>query len=176
MKTVRFNDIASISAGKNRSRMSADELEHLYTIEDMDRALVSGKEENIDTVMMHVLTLKTAPLLEEDRLKAVQSNYLRCELNDSDVIDPWYLIYQLNEGSYIRKEIDKLKQGTEALIKKVNISDVSQLDIPYVPIEHQRKIGKLYRDGVRYQYLLKHQADITYEALMKILEDIANDK
>lgn len=176
MKTVRFNDIASISAGKNRSRMSVDELEHLYTIEDMDHALVSGKEENIDTVMMHVLTLKAAPLLETDKIKSVQANYLRCELNDTDVIDPWYLIYQLNEGPYIRKEIDKLKQGTEALIKKINISDVSQLDIPYVPIEHQRKIGKLYRDGVRYQYLLKHQADITHEALMKILEDIADEK
>lgn len=175
MQIVRFNEIASISAGKNRSRMSADELDHLYTIDDMDIALVSGEEENIDTIMMHVLTLKTSPLLEKDKTKAIQANYLRCELNDINMIDPWYLIYQLNEGSYIRKEIDKLKQGTEALIKKINISDVAQLEIPYLPIEKQRRIGKLYRDGIRLQYLLKHQADLTHEAIMKVLEDAAND-
>lgn len=176
MKTVRFDEIASISAGKNRTRMSAKELAQLYTADDMEKALASGEFYEVTTVLINALTLKAAPLITADSEKAIPATYLKCDLVKKDSIDPWYLIYQLNEGSYIRKEIDKLKQGTEALIKKINISDVSQLDIPYVPIEHQRKIGKLYRDGVRYQYLLKNQADLTHEALMKILEEIADGK
>lgn len=176
MKTAKFEKIAAISAGKNRSRMSSEELFRLYTAEDMNKALVSGESDGLTTVLINTLNLKSAPLTEIGKSKSIPATYLKCELIRKDLIDIWYLIYQLNEGSYIRKEISKLKQGTEALIKKINISDVSQLDIPYVPIEQQKKIGKLYRDGVRYQYLLKHQADITHRAIMKILENNADDE
>lgn len=176
MRTLKFGDIADISVGKNRSRMSKEELDHLYTIEDMDAELASGEKEAIETIVLNALTMKAAPVIRRDAKKSIPATYMKCELKHEELINAWYLLYQLNESLYIRKEVEKLRQGTEALTKKINIADISQLEIPYVSFEQQEKIGSLYREESKRYSLAGHQSDLVHDAVMKVIGGIQNDE
>ena len=174
MTLKKLEEIINLGLGKNASRI--DDKETVYGTEDFEKDLYDN-ENFTYTCLINLIKSQAAPLSKENMKKCITSNYLRCELN-KDEIEPWYFCYEINEGT-LNRQIEKYHQGNTLSVKKLNISLVSQLEIPLPKVERQKQIGRLYRLYMKRLKLMEKQQEnyniINKEILRKIEEEFVNE-
>ena len=110
------------------------------------------------------LTMQKAMVISKERAdKLLLSNFALIQINDTSILDPFYLCWLINESVSFRK---KLTMNTQGSAWVTSLSSIRELEIPLIEIGKQRKIGKLYTMTTNKYKLDKLIAD-KKEILMK---------
>lgn len=98
-------------------------------------------------------------------------NYVK--IVPSAAINPRYLVYLLNEGSHIRRQLRLGLQGSQVL--KYTIKQLNTLNLPTLPqIEKQELVGNLYFDQLHLSALQHRVAEnmtsLVFAAMRRAVE------
>lgn len=74
----------------------------------------------------------------------IVSNFIRIRLNDRELYDPDFLCWLFNENEEIQRYLYSFTQGT-ARVAIIPLSNFKDIEILQIPIEAQRKIGRVYQ-------------------------------
>lgn len=174
MKHICLNEIVTFTAGKNSSRMNVPANE-IYTQEDFvsDLHCVENTNKNADCII-NLIRTKASMLSDETKKKCITSNFILCSF-DTNVLDPWYFCYQINEGKDVEQQIAMFHQGNTLSVKKLNIKSIGDLKIQLAPVEKQKLVGSIYKQSIIQSDLMNRQIenirDLTMETIRKITED-----
>lgn len=122
------------------------------------------------------LSSGTAIVIEETRAnKLILSNLAIIRTKDSDILDPYYLCWYINNN---KASIKKLQQGNAA-VSIIPLNMLKSFYVEAIPIKTQRCIGKIYelkrqRDRIVRSIETK-QTDILTQQLTKIYKKEATN-
>ncbi|WP_067558301.1 hypothetical protein [Faecalibaculum rodentium] len=103
----------------------------------------------------------------------ISQNYL--VLRPESVLDPGYLVYLLNEGSGIRKQLASRLQGNQ--LQRVTVKDLESLQLPPLPkMEVQKAIGEVYLWQKRLTFLREKSIQNREKLVMASLKGIGNEQ
>lgn len=174
MNKVMLGDVITFTLGKNSTRIKEPE-HQIYSLEDFEGDLQATEERSSNYgCTINVIKSKASPLSEKTVNKVLNSSYVRCDF-DPDVLDPWYLCYQINEGAEIEQQINMCNQGTWTSVKKINVGMISQMTIKLPDIKKQKVIGELYRQSIIQNNLLMRQAENLKKLNMTLIKKIEED-
>ena len=174
MKLICLNEIVTFTAGKNSSRMNMQPNE-IYTQEDFvnDLHCMENINKKADCVI-NLIRTKASILSDDTKRKCITSNFILCSF-DTNILDPWYFCYQINEGKDVEQQISMFHQGNTLSVKKLNIKSIGDLRLQLLPIEKQRLVGSLYKQSIIQNDLMNRQIEnireLTMETIRKITED-----
>lgn len=175
--TIKLSEISSVSLGTILTRVNAETHDDAVTVETISMQEVSyfvGKSDingeplfskiktskigsceftKINDIVIG-LTSRNAMVIDCSRAnKLVASNFLKIRIHDTNLLDPTYLCWLLNENTEIRNYLETSKQGTAA-VSVLKVQDIRELEVEIIPITQQRKIAKFYSN-----YLRKYRID-----------------
>lgn len=175
--TIKLSEISSVSLGTILTRVNAETHDDAVTVETISMQEVSyfvGKSDiNGEPLFSKIktskigsceftkvndivigLTSRNAMVIDCSRAnKLVASNFLKIRIHDTNLLDPTYLCWLLNENTEIRNYLETSKQGTAA-VSVLKVQDIRELEIEIIPITQQRKIANFYSN-----YLRKYRID-----------------
>lgn len=118
-------------------------------------------------------SLTASPVSEGSGGCVISQNYL--VLRPESVLDPGYLVYLLNEGSGIRKQLASRLQGNQ--LQRVTVKDLESLQLPPLPkIEVQKAIGEVYLWQKRLTFLREKSIQNREKLVMASLKGIGNEQ
>ena len=80
-------------------------------------------------------------------------------LSPSELIDPLYLVYLLNENREIKRQLYRSQQGSATM--KYTLNQLGSLKLPMLPSrEKQRLIGEVYFAQLKLEALRKREAEL----------------
>lgn len=151
------------------------EYEDFY-IEVPNRQLENIILTEMNDIVIGLTSQKSMVIDEENIKKLVPSNFALLKF-DGDVIDPFYLCWQFNEGS-LSKTIKAEIQGTST-VRVLSIQSILDLNIEMIPIDKQRKIGKIYKSFIKrnniYNELQKEKYKLIKHGLNKKIGELQNE-
>lgn len=101
------------------------------------------------------LTSRSAMVIDSSRENMlVASNFLKIRIHDTNLLNPMYLCWLINENSFITNYFEKIKQGTAA-VHVLTATEVRDIPIDIIPIDKQNKIANYYK-----LYLEKYRIDL----------------
>lgn len=174
---IKLADLAEISLGTILTRVNAEQHDDAVAVETISMQEVSyfsGKSDikgealfsNIKSSKVDSceftkcndvvlgLTSRSAMVIDCSREnKLIASNFLKIRIHDTNLLDPMYLCWLLNENDSVKKHFETLKQGMTAVFV-LKSQDVRELLINVIPIQEQKKIANFYR-----LYLEKYRTD-----------------
>lgn len=101
------------------------------------------------------LTSRSAMVIGSSRENMlVASNFLKIRIHDTNLLNPMYLCWLINENSFITNYFEKIKQGTAA-VHVLTATEVRDIPIDIIQIEKQNQIAKFYK-----LYLEKYKLDL----------------
>lgn len=113
------------------------------------------------------LTVNKAMVIDEEFDNAlIPSNFALISIESSD-IDPYYLMWYINESTDYRKYSVQINQGSYN-VKSVSINELRDLEINFPNIENQIRIGKIYKAILKREKLVKMKNDHTISLLKGI--------
>ena len=89
---------------------------------------------------------------------------------DREKLNPWYLCYLLNESDIVAKQCNVLLQGS--VITRLSAHQLKQMQIPFIPMAEQEKLGRLYSTALYQYYLETTRATMKLQGILSILHDI----
>lgn len=174
MKQICLNEIVTFTAGKNSSRMNIPANE-IYSQEDFvnDLHCMENINKKADCII-NLIRTKASILSDETKKKCITSNFILCSF-DTNMLDPWFFCYQINEGRDVEQQIAMFHQGNTLSVKKLNIKSIGDLRIQLAPIEKQKLVGRIYKQSIIQSDLMNRQIEnireLTMETIRKISED-----
>ena len=98
-------------------------------------------------------------------------NFVRLELHEN--IEPWYLVYLLNESPKIKRQLLQGVQGSSVL--KYTLAQLRDLQIPKLPnLGKQELIGKTYAMTLRRKNLMERVAQAEEQLILQLLKGLEN--
>ena len=171
---TKLSDIVQLTAGKNISRLDKSQEKYSYTQNDFENDLQGVNQEYVSDCIINLMKSKAAPLTKTTSGKCLITNFVLCSF-DTEIMDPWYFCYLFNESKEFERQFNMYQQGSIASVRKLNLKNIGDIVINVIDIEKQRKIGKLYKEYVRKNYLVQLQTKnislFTKEIIRKIEED-----
>ena len=174
---VKLAELADVTLGTILTRVNAeqhDDAESVETISMQEVSYFTGKSKVIpeklyskiksskiesceftkENDVLLGLTSGNAMVIDCSREnKLVLSNFLKIRIHDTNVLNPKYLCWLINDNKYIKNYFESAKQGVSA-VSVIKANDVKEMPIELLPIEKQIDIGKLY-----YLYLEKYKIE-----------------
>jgi len=105
----------------------------------------------------------------------VPSNMIRIRINDLNKLDPYYLSWIIGFSNDFAKVIYCNLQGT-TFVKTISVDVLRETDIPLVPIDEQRKIGKLNELFWKRESIQEEMKKKRKEAFMALLNSKINNE
>lgn len=152
--------------------------EEVYSAEDIEDDLAQIKGENdikegsfpIATsrgeVIIGLSSNKAAVVTTKNENKLLKNFFIKCEF-DSNLLDPWYFCYFLNES----REFKEAKTaGLIGATRILTVKEITKLSVALPSIEEQRKIGKVYRQLCRLNYLSRTRAETLNNVVLAIID------
>lgn len=100
------------------------------------------------------LTSRSAMVIDCSREnKLISSNFLRIRIHDTNLLNPTYLCWLLNENQAIKNYFENSKQGTAA-VSVLKTQYVREMMIEVISMDEQNKIANFYM-----KYLEKYRVD-----------------
>ncbi len=164
---MTLNDIMKFTVGKNVTRLKEQDEKNIYKPEDFENDLHGMTDEESFGCIINLIRSTAVPLTKEASGKCLTSNFLLCSF-DTEVLDPWYFCYLINESKEVEQQISMLHQGTTLSVKKLTIKSIGELNITLLDMEKQKLIGKLYKDSIKQKDLMLKQVE-NISTLTKIL-------
>ena len=118
-----------------------------------------------------VRTFDSVRVVNESDGYLLTQNYVK--IVPSAAINPRYLVYLLNEGSHIRRQLRLGLQGSQVL--KYTIKQLNTLNLPTLPqIEKQELVGNLYFDqlhlGALQHRVAENMTSLVFAAMGRAVE------
>lgn len=174
---LKLSELADISLGTILTRVNAEPHDDAVSVETISMQEVSyyvGKTDikgdvlyskirgsKIDTCeftkindVVLGLTSRSAMVIDCSRAnKLIASNFLKIRIHDTNLLNPTYLCWLINENRSTKNYFENSKQGTAA-VSVLKAQDVRELIIDIIPMEEQIKIANFYM-----KYLEKYRVD-----------------
>lgn len=133
----------------------------------IDNACFSRKGD----ILVGLSSGKAMVVEDENNNKLILSNFIRIRINDFNLIDPYYLCWTLNENRDILRAIVAMTQGT-ARVSILPLAFLKDIEINIIPIEEQRKIGRIYELSRRRRRIRRNKEVLNYEINNKLLMEV----
>ncbi len=174
---LKLSELADISLGTILTRVNAEQHDNAIEAETISMQEVSyyvGKTDikgdalyskikgnKIDSCeftklndIVLGLTSRSAMVIDCSREnKLIASNFLRIRIHDTNLLNPTYLCWLINENQTIKNYFENSKQGTAA-VSVLKAQDVRELMIDVIPMCEQNRIANFYM-----KYLEKYRVD-----------------
>lgn len=122
---------------------------------------------SVGDVVINTMKQTAAIVSKENAGKILSMNFLKVDFINGG-IDKRYFVYLFNANKMMKRQKDRETQGTYAVLK-IPISSLKELEIPYISLEDQRKIGLAYTKMMatkrKYQKLMEANELLTLEIL-----------
>lgn len=115
-------------------------------------------------------TLRLATIVGKENAGKVPSlNFTKVEFNHQKM-DKNFFIYIFNAYTDFQRQKEKELQGQGATLR-IPIKALNQMEIPEIPIEQQKKIGKAYFETLKIQGKLNHYTRLMEQFVRTVLEE-----
>ncbi|MGF7009824.1 restriction endonuclease S subunit [Lachnospiraceae bacterium PF1-21] len=120
-------------------------------------------------------SLQMATIVGEGNAGKVPSlNFTKVEFR-SNALDKQYFLYLFNVYSGVKRQKEKGLQGNGAILR-IPIKELTQIVIPVVPIEQQKKIGSSYNKTLRIKSKLNKYTELMEQFAYSVLEENLKEK
>lgn len=125
-------------------------------------------------VVINISSKKACVIGKESIDKILTINFLKVEfLNDK--LDKWYFTYMFNENSYLARQKERESRSTNGTVSRILSKDLYNIDIPYVSISEQKKIGDSYMYMLRLKTSLKKYSDNLEKITKYMIEEVVRE-
>lgn len=122
---------------------------------------------SVGDVVINTMKQTAAIVSQENAGKILSMNFLKVDFINGG-IDKRYFVYLFNANKMVKRQKERETQGTYAVLK-IPISSLKGLEIPYLRLEDQRKLGLAYTKMMatkrKYQKLMEATELLTLEIL-----------
>ncbi|MGF6991280.1 restriction endonuclease S subunit [Lachnospiraceae bacterium PM6-15] len=120
-------------------------------------------------------SLQMATIVGEGNAGKVPSlNFTKVEFR-SNALDKQFFVYLFNVYSGVKRQKEKGLQGNGAILR-IPIKELTQIVIPVVPIEQQKKIGSSYNKTLRIKSKLNKYTELMEQFAYSVLEENLKEK
>lgn len=118
-------------------------------------------------ILYHFITGKVVIVSRENSGKMFNQNFARLSANNRK-IDPKYLCYLLNESPMVKRQLTTLMQGS--VMRGVTPAILRQIDLEIIEKELQIKLGNIYWNLNRYNYLIEQESKIQNQMVLETIK------
>lgn len=101
--------------------------------------------------------------------KVLSINFTKVEI-DSNQLDNRYFIFMFNTYKDVKRQKERELQGTGAVLR-IPLRALGEITIPVVPLEEQKKIGKIYIETMKLQSKLNKYSNLIEQFTNSIIEE-----
>lgn len=176
--SLKLNDIADITQGSILTRIKTDKgtKYDAYTMQQLSYYVnLSDEQGNFNTVdVLHDkipniclsqkydlilgLTSGKAMIVEEDN-KLILSNFIRIRIKNTNLCNPDFLCWMLNENKDVQKSMKALNQGSTR-VGIITPNFIKDLEINLIPIQNQIEIGMIYQLQRKKTRIVKNKIEL----------------
>lgn len=187
---LKLNDIADITQGSILTRIKTDSgtKYDAYTMQQLSYYVNSSDEHgNFNTVdvlydkipniclsqkydLILGLTSGKAMIVEEDN-KLILSNFIRIRINNTNLCNPDFLCWMLNENKDVQKSMKALNQGSTR-VGIITPNFIKDLEINLIPIQKQIEIGRIYQLQRKKTRIVKNKIELENSIYKATLNNI----
>lgn len=116
------------------------------------------------------LALQQAAIVSKgNHEKILTLNFIKVVF-ENDLLDKYYFVYLFNSYLDIKRQKERMLQGTGA-VYKIPVKSLNDLEIPIISIEEQKKIGEAYFKMLYLHRCLNKYKDLTEKCVGLVLEE-----
>lgn len=187
---IKLNEIADITQGSILTRIKSDNGTKFdaYTMQQLSYYVNSSDEQgDFNTVdvlddkkpniclskkndLILGLTSGKAMIVEEDN-KLILSNFIRIRINDTNLCNPDFLCWMLNENKEVQKSMKALNQGSTR-VGIITPNFIKDLEINLIPVQKQIKIGRVYQLQRKKTRIVKNKIELENSIYKATLNNI----
>lgn len=188
--SLKLSDIADITQGSILTRIKTDNgtKYDAYTMQQLSYYVNSSDEHgNFNTVdvlydkipniclsqkydLILGLTSGKAMIVEEDN-KLILSNFIRIRINNTNLCNPDFLCWMLNENKDVQKNMKALNQGSTR-VGIITPNFIKDLEINLIPIQKQIEIGRIYQLQRKKTRIVKNKIELENSIYKATLNNI----
>lgn len=101
--------------------------------------------------------------------KVLSLNFTKVEI-DNKQLDKRYFLFMFNEYRDVKRQKERELQGSGPVLR-IPLRALEEITIPVVPIEEQKKIGKIYIETMKLQSKLSKYSDLIEQFTNSIIEE-----
>lgn len=187
---IKLNEIADITQGSILTRIKSDNGTKFdaYTMQQLSYYVNSSDEQgDFNTVdvlddkkpniclskkndLILGLTSGKAMIVEEEN-KLILSNFIRIRINDTNLCNPDFLCWMLNENKEVQKSMKALNQGSTR-VGIITPNFIKDLEINLIPVQKQIKIGRVYQLQRKKTRIVKNKIELENSIYKATLNNI----
>ncbi|MDO5813934.1 MAG: restriction endonuclease subunit S [Bacillota bacterium] len=180
MSKYFLRDCVSFTPGINPSRVQISNLEFYdqndfvsdYNFEEAEKASV-GTEDFLRVkegdVVISVVMRQAAIVSKGNDGKILTLNFIKVDF-DNDFLDKKYFLYLFNSYSGVKRQKERMLQGTGAVLK-IPVKSLNDIEIPVISMLEQMKIGEAYKKTVCLNNYLDKYKCLMGKCVNSILEE-----
>ena len=180
MSKYFLRDCVSFTPGINPSRVQISNLEFYdqnnfvsdYNFEETEKASV-GTEDFLRVkegdVVISVVMRQAAIVGKGNDGKILTLNFIKVDF-DNDFLDKKYFLYLFNSYSGVKRQKERMLQGTGAVLK-IPVKSLNDIEIPVISMPEQMKIGEAYKKTVCLNNYLDKYKCLMGKCVNSILEE-----
>lgn len=180
MSKYFLRDCVSFTPGINPSRVQISNLEFYdqndfvrdYNFEEAEKAFV-GTEDFLRVkegdVVISVVMRQAAIVSKGNDGKILTLNFIKVDF-DNDFLDKKYFLYLFNSYSGVKRQKERMLQGTGAVLK-IPVKSLNDIEIPVISMSEQMKIGEAYKKTVCLNNYLDKYKCLMGKCVNSILEE-----
>ena len=109
-------------------------------------------------------------IVEEDN-KLILSNFIRIRINNTNLCNPDFLCWMLNENKDVQKNMKALNQGSTR-VGIITPNFIKDLEINLIPIQKQIEIGRIYQLQRKKTRIVKNKIELENSIYKATLNNI----
>lgn len=125
-----------------------------------------------DVVISHALQL-AAIVKEENAGKILPINFIKVECSNQ-TLNKEFFIYLFNENQTLKRQKERETQGIGPVLR-ISVASLEGLQIPNIPLEEQKKIGRTYFEILKLKNKLTQYGDLLNQLTNALLEESINE-
>ncbi len=184
LKKCKINECVTFVPGMNQTRVNNNIGLNYYDQSSFDedykheKVYIENYEKKVDANNRYLTlgdivisnSLQRATIVGSSNVgKVLSLNFTKVNI-DSKKIDQGYFLYLFNENKSIRRQKDKEMQRSGA-VYRIPLKSLSEIIIPVVSIEEQRKIGGIYIETLKLQSKLSEYSELIDQFINGIIEE-----
>ncbi|WP_307897788.1 restriction endonuclease subunit S [Clostridium haemolyticum] len=115
-------------------------------------------------------SLQLATMVGKNNIgKVLSINFTKVEINNKQ-LDNRYFLFMFNVYKDVKRQKERELQGTGPVLR-IPLRSLGEITIPVVPLEEQKKIGKIYIETMKLQSKLNKYSDLIEQFTNSIIEE-----
>lgn len=115
-------------------------------------------------------SLQLATMVGKNNIgKVLSLNFTKVEINNKQ-LDNRYFLFMFNVYKDVKRQKERELQGTGPVLR-IPLRSLGKITIPVVPLEEQKKIGKIYIETMKLQSRLNKYSDLVEQFTNSIIEE-----